>query len=248
MASEWYYLENNQQQGPVSSAQLKQLAADGRLQPDSLIWKEGLEDWVPASRVKGLFNESQIAAASAPAQQPAQYAPQGAYPQQAYGQAGYPQGGQAYAQDPAVAGYAGFWKRFAAYILDSIITAVIGCVIGFPIGLIIGLTSGGNPNAGGQVDAMANIAGNIIGLIVGWLYWAGMEASSKQATLGKMAVGIVVTDLDGNRISFLRATGRHFAKIISALILLIGFIMAGFTEKKQALHDMMAGCLVVNKP
>ena len=84
-------------------------------------------------------------------------------------------------------------------------------------------------------------------MIVGWLYFALMESSVNQATLGKMALGIKVTDLDGNRISFGRATGRYFGKIVSGMILYIGFIMAGFTEKKQALHDIMASCLVVNK-
>jgi uncharacterized RDD family membrane protein YckC len=59
-----------------------------------------------------------------------------------------------------------------------------------------------------------------------------------------MALSMKVTDLQGNRISFARATGRHFAKYISAMILLIGYIMAGFTERKQALHDMIAGTLV----
>jgi uncharacterized RDD family membrane protein YckC len=74
-----------------------------------------------------------------------------------------------------------------------------------------------------------------------------MESSYLQATLGKMAIGIVVTDLEGKRISFARATGRHFAKIISGFILFIGYIMAGFTQKKQALHDLIADCLVVKK-
>ena len=79
---------------------------------------------------------------------------------------------------------------------------------------------------------------------VNWLYEALMESSSHQATLGKMIFGLKVTDLEGNRISFARATGRHFAKYASAMILGIGFIMAGFTERKQALHDMLAGTLV----
>lgn len=78
-----------------------------------------------------------------------------------------------------------------------------------------------------------------------WLYHALMESSAKQATLGRMALGIRVTDLNGNRIGFGRATGRYFAKILSALILGIGFLMAAFTAKKQALHDIPAGTLVV---
>ena len=75
-----------------------------------------------------------------------------------------------------------------------------------------------------------------------------MESSVKRATLGKMALGIAVTDVDGRRITFMRATGRHFAKMISGLILLIGYLMAAWTKKKQGLHDILAGTLVVNKP
>jgi uncharacterized RDD family membrane protein YckC len=80
-----------------------------------------------------------------------------------------------------------------------------------------------------------------------WLYFALLESSSWQGTLGKKALGLIVTDMMGRRISFARATGRHFAKIISGMILLIGYLMAGFTERKQALHDMIAGCLVFRK-
>jgi uncharacterized RDD family membrane protein YckC len=82
---------------------------------------------------------------------------------------------------------------------------------------------------------------------VAWVYWAVLESSPWRATLGKKLFGIEVTDLNGRRISFARATGRHFAKNISLLMLGIGFLMAGFTEKKQACHDILAGCLVLRK-
>lgn len=84
-------------------------------------------------------------------------------------------------------------------------------------------------------------------VIARWLYFVLMEISSKKATLGKMALGLEVVDLNYNRISFGKATGRHFGKIISAVILDFGFMMAGFTDRKQGLHDMMSGCLVVKK-
>jgi uncharacterized RDD family membrane protein YckC len=89
------------------------------------------------------------------------------------------------------------------------------------------------------------VIGNLLGITLNWLYFALMESSSKQATPGKMAIRIAVTDLRGNRISFGRATGRHFGKIISIFTFFIGFLMAGFTKRKQALHDMMAGCLII---
>ena len=84
----------------------------------------------------------------------------------------------------------------------------------------------------------------MLGLVGNWLYEAIMESSTKQATVGKMIFNMKVTDLQGQRISFARASGRHFAKYLSALTIFIGYIMAGFSEKKQALHDMIAGTVV----
>ena len=84
----------------------------------------------------------------------------------------------------------------------------------------------------------------MITIAASWLYEALMESSSYQATLGKMIFGMKVTDLYGNRISFARAMGRHFAKFLSGMILCIGFIMVGLTERKQGLHDLLAGTLV----
>jgi uncharacterized RDD family membrane protein YckC len=80
-----------------------------------------------------------------------------------------------------------------------------------------------------------------------WLYEAWLTSSEWQATLGKRALGIAVTGVDGSRISFARATGRYFAKWISAFIFGIGYIMAAFTERKQALHDMIADTLVIKR-
>lgn len=143
--------------------------------------------------------------------------------------------------------YAGFWRRFLAIIIDSIILSIGGGVIGGIIGFVLGAFLGGLGTAVATIQAIAATIGYIIGIIINWLYFTLLESSSNQATLGKMAIGIIVTDLDGNRISFARANGRYWAKIISALILMIGYIMAGFTQKKQALHDIIAGCLVVKK-
>jgi uncharacterized RDD family membrane protein YckC len=139
-------------------------------------------------------------------------------------------------------GYAGFWRRFAAYLIDSIILGIAGGVIGFVIGIVAAAT--GNAE-GGQVSPGLTIGVQLVTFIMQVLYFAGMESSSSQATLGKMALGVKVVDLQGRRISFGRALGRFFGKILSSIILLIGFIMAAFTEKKQALHDMLAGTLVI---
>jgi uncharacterized RDD family membrane protein YckC len=87
-----------------------------------------------------------------------------------------------------------------------------------------------------------------VSLILTWLYHALMESSDWQATLGKKVLGLVVTDMAGHRVSFGRSTGRHFGKLITNLIpAFLGYVMAGFTEKRQALHDMMSGCLVLRR-
>jgi uncharacterized RDD family membrane protein YckC len=86
---------------------------------------------------------------------------------------------------------------------------------------------------------------NIASLLIGWLYFALLESSERGATVGKMAMGLRVVTDKGERLSFMNATGRYFAKIISAIILCIGFIMIGFTDKKRGLHDMIAGTLVI---
>jgi uncharacterized RDD family membrane protein YckC len=82
-------------------------------------------------------------------------------------------------------------------------------------------------------------------LAINWLYFAVMESSGWQATLGKRALGMVVTNLAGNRISFGRATGRLFASFISGIPLMLGYLIQPFTAKRQALHDMISGTLVI---
>ncbi len=149
--------------------------------------------------------------------------------------------------------YAGFWLRFVAYLIDYCVLMVPGTIIGGIAGLIIGLSAAAHGPAAMNTSEMTGTMVLLyciiipITLVINWLYYALMESSATQGTLGKMALGLKVTDLDGNRISFSRASGRFFAKIISVLILLIGYIMAGTTEKKQALHDTLASCLVVKK-
>jgi len=163
--------------------------------------------------------------------------------------------------------YAGFWKRFLAHIIDQLVLGLVQGVILIPFWIFFGLSlfSSEIMNENNFVstglrcqhynDDLSVAAVSVIILVVivivilstavQWLYYAVMESSTRQATLGKMALGLKVTDTEGNRISFARATGRYFGKFISGLIFMIGYIMAGFTAKKQALHDIIASCLVI---
>lgn len=146
---------------------------------------------------------------------------------------------------PAGVRYGGFWIRVVAALIDVI---AVGVVIG-PVSLIIGVMTGlaGHavqmPKPG--VDVASFLITGCFNTLVNWLYAALLESSSYQATLGKMALGMKVTDLEGRRLSFARASGRHFAKILSGLSLFVGFLMVGFTRRKQGLHDMIAGTLVM---
>jgi len=152
--------------------------------------------------------------------------------------------------------YAGFWKRFLACLIDGLLLGAIGVLLLIPffglLGLGVGFADMENGDAASAGFVVAAIAAYGIAMMVmaigGWLYYAFMESSSRQATLGKMALGIVVTDMNGGRITFGCATGRYFGKILSSLIFYIGYIMAGFTQQKQALHDILASTLVINKP
>lgn len=148
-------------------------------------------------------------------------------------------------QSPAV-DYAGFWLRLIASWIDGVILSipwlvtVFGCMWFF-------YDPSRDEEANTIFYGIAFLVANFVFFLPSWLYYAIMESSPTRATVGKMVLGIVVTNLDGNKISFAQATGRHFAKIISMIMLYRGYIMAAFTDKKQTLHDMMAGCLVVKK-
>ena len=156
--------------------------------------------------------------------------------------------------------YAGFWLRFVASLLDGLILGVPTAILVVIIFLSTGASaifkhfpndsdSNGDAAAALGVTFFVGIFFFVILLIVGkWLYYACCESSSWQATPGKKVLNLVVTDLNGTRVTFGRATGRFFAKMVSNLIPLgIGYILAGLTDKKQALHDMIASTLVLRR-
>ncbi|BAU27789.1 putative RDD family membrane protein YckC [Aneurinibacillus soli] len=145
--------------------------------------------------------------------------------------------------------YAGFWKRFLAAFIDGLIVGIPINIIVIPTSFLFGFTAySADPDGEGiatGIMLLFQLVVFIFTTVVTWLYFTLMESSKKQATFGKRALGIKVATLNGDRISFGRATGRYFGKILSG-IFCIGYIMVAFTEKKQGLHDMMSGCLVVN--
>jgi uncharacterized RDD family membrane protein YckC len=229
---QWYLARNGQQSGPLTRDELSAMRQRGELNDTDLVWREGMGDWQPIGGVPE-FDDGSIGIAPAPlatAPQATTYAPQPG-PLSYYG--GPADGFQ----------YVGFWWRVLAYVIDYFVLFIPSAVIGFVAGFLAATVSDNSEGAALGVQAV----GNVLGLVIGWLYAALMESSSKQATLGKMAIGCIVTDELGQRLTFGRATGRHFAKILSGLILLVGFMMVGWTQKKQGLHDIIAKTLVVKK-
>ncbi|GAB3346750.1 RDD family protein [Lysobacter tyrosinilyticus] len=294
--SQWYYSDYERNRlGPVAARDLAELHHAGQMQPDTLVWREGMPQWRAWREVMTLaLNEAagvtpaEAKPLSAGVNPYAMAEPIGRAP--AVGAASDPtlgtlssnpavtatlaSGSNPYAvaepQSPYappraaihvgsdyVAGgevvYAGFWKRFAAVFIDSIVVGIVTWVVqmivmaGFGVGA--GFASRSDP---GAMIAGAGLFGFIFGMLLvpiamQAVYYAWMHSSERQATLGKMAVGIKVTDDDGQRISFARGIGRYFATILSSIILCIGYIMAGFTERKRALHDIVASTLVVDQ-
>ena len=143
--------------------------------------------------------------------------------------------------------YAGFWRRFLAKIIDVVlVSSISSSLVGLLGGLLMQLVVAGLPDADVWLVFIVSFAAAwSVFVLLDWLYAALMESSSWQATLGKRALGVVVTDRGGHRISFGRATGRYFGQYLSLLTLGVGYLIQPFTAKRQALHDIVAGTLVV---
>lgn len=131
--------------------------------------------------------------------------------------------------------YAGFWRRVLAYLMDGLILAAIGSIV----------TLGVYSVAPNDLQSLANISP--VSTAIAWAYFAVLESSPMRATLGKLALDLVVGDKHGDPITFWRASARYYLKILSWLTLGTGFILAGFTPRKQALHDVLAGTVVLRR-
>ncbi|MCL2337072.1 MAG: RDD family protein [Firmicutes bacterium] len=149
-----------------------------------------------------------------------------------------PSGGAINTQTVAMPVYAGFFSRVAAFLIDSVILSLVFMLLFFV--LLGGVTFETSDSSGAHV-----IFWFMFALML--LYSAFMESSPRQGTLGKMAVGIKVTSLDGGRLSFVNALGRAAMKTLSVVFFCIGCLIAAFTEKHQAFHDFPAGSVVVKK-
>lgn len=232
---------DGERHGPYREEDVRQWLRNGQVSRDDLGWYEGLADWQPLTTLfpEELRSEPPASTSAAAATPPPMAS-------------ALPQTTTASLED-----YAGFWKRVGAYLLDSILLYIPLRLVGIPFGLsaaedamqksLLGVSS--DPQAMLQIyegfyhDMRFYF---LLTTLLTWLYFAFCESSAWQATIGKLALGIRVTDLQGARISFPRALGRYAGKYLSALILCIGFLMVAFTRRKQGLHDMLANTLVLN--
>ncbi|MGH8026583.1 MAG: RDD family protein [Pseudoxanthomonas sp.] len=263
----WYYADaERQRQGPLTADELAQRFHQGKLRLDTLVWRDGLAEWQPLRDFTG-----ELALHQTPAETfytPVEPAAAGASADETApvfaGSSDTASAGSPYAPPSAAltsdeafyAGgevvYAGFWKRVAAYVIDAMVIGVATQIVQLVVmGLFFGINASGmsNPETmfASGTGILFVVALYLVPLAMNAAYYAAFHASSKQATLGKMAVGIKVVRTDGTRISLARGVGRFFAAMLSGLTLGIGFLMAAFTERKQGLHDMICDTLVVDK-
>jgi len=266
---QWYYgTKDNQQRGPVDSAVILEKLQNNELTKDSFIWREGMEQW---QRLSTLMNELEPPSSSSINNSSLIITQETHYTQPISSNTGYTTAssdtGSHHIEDhstvspysapasdfishTAVQGgeviYAGFWRRAAACLVDGLLVGIIAQVLGGIIGLVSGIIMATTPDTDiGNILIILISSGTGLGL--GMVYYAWFHSATGMATPGKLLVGIKVVRPDGERITFLRGIGRFFATYISGFILCIGYIMAAFTDRKQALHDMMCDTWVVDK-
>lgn len=135
--------------------------------------------------------------------------------------------------------YSGIGRRLIAVIIDVMLVIAAAEVV-FLLLSIAGLSRN-------LSNSQAELVTDLLSFVIGWIYYAKMESSTYQGTLGKQIVQISVTRVDGEQLSFARASARYFAKLLSTGTFFIGYLMAGFNEKKQALHDKIVQTVVVQR-
>ena len=214
----WYYADGDNRVGPLEEAALDELIASGKVRPETLVWREGMPSWQPLRVVRD-STMGPVAVVRDSTMGPA---------------AGHK------------VRYAGFWIRFAARCIDGVLLAMVNAVVKIPLTIMLGI--GGGRSAGLVFLPVAiGLAGAsvIISIGVGVLYEAYF-VSTRGGTLGKLALGLRIVRADGGPVSGSLAVKRYFAQWLSALILLIGYIMAAFDDEKRALHDRLCETRVIH--
>jgi uncharacterized RDD family membrane protein YckC len=255
----WYYADAGRQVGPVEDVQLDELVRSGAVRDDTLIWREGMANWQPHSAVRGPSKPIPIPAAAVPIAAETRFCSECGQPHPVHemvtiGTATvcaqckplYMQRMREGGQAIGVRRYAGFWIRFVARVIDTIILGVVGFIINLPLQMALGL---GATRVTDPTAAVPMILGTFgLSMAVNLILNACYEIyflSSRGATIGKLALGLKVIRADGGPLSVGQATGRYFAYLLNSFTLLIGFIIAGFDTEKRALHDRICDTRVI---
>jgi len=253
--SQWHYANGSQKQGPVSSEELAQLARQGTVTPATLVWRDGMANWQPYAQAVPPGDPASTMPAPPTGPDEAVCAVSGkVYPKrdmiQYEGQWISAEHRDEFFQRlregvavpamtgkvPGPYGYGGFWKRFLAKFLDGIIVAIPNQLIGLLIGYLAGQIGLG------EVGAMLVALPVTFGIAIGYEVFF---IRKYDATPGKMALGLKLLRANGDKLTAGRVVGRYFANLLSALVLYIGYIMAGFDDEKRALHDRICDTRVI---
>ena len=220
--------------GPYQEEQIKEWLRSGQLSREDLGWCDGLADWQPLSVLFPLEKPT-------PPPAPDVYAPPVPAPQ--------PVGAR-------IGDYAGFWQRFGAWVIDMIVLMIPSMIVMYTLGgmeaykhLLEQVQAGSDMSAAIRQYGEATESSQVASLIITFLYYVLFEASKFQATPGKLALRLRVTDLNGQRVTIGRAAARNvvrLAGLIFGLIPIICYLAVAWTQRKQGLHDLMASTLVLN--
>jgi len=253
----WYYVSEGKQAGPFDDAQLDVLVNSGQVGAETLVWREGMANWQPyrearPSGTQPASLQTGVAVATSASPNEAVCSECGrVFPLENTIQYGTvrvcagckPVFMQKLAEGARIGGglaYAGFWQRFAAVFLDGIILYIVGIVMALPFGINVLQAVGAQPIENFAAQMYVFFARVILGLV-----YEVVLIGKYGATLGKMACKIKVVTPDGGKVGYGRSFGRHFAKLLSAMICMIGYIVAAFDEEKRALHDRICNTRVI---
>ncbi len=249
----WFYADAGRQLGPVDEAALDELARTGIVQGDTLVWHEGMASWTPYASMRGASAVPNMPSAAAPGfcsecgrpVPPDQLVTVGNATVCAACKPVYLQRLREGGVQVGTRRYAGFWIRFVARLIDSAILGVIALLIGLPLAMTATLTPGriGNPSLGlitgvGGIISMLNFAVQMA--------YEVFFVSTRGGTPGKLVLGLKIIQADGSPVPAGLAAGRFLAQILSAMILMIGYIMAAFDGQKRALHDRLCETRVIH--
>lgn len=251
----WYYADNGRQIGPVEDAALDDLVRAGYVRDDTLVWREGMPNWQPHSIARGVrpappMPAVPIAAGSGFCSECGRPFPMNQLV--AIGNATvcaqckpiYLQRVREGGQGIMARRYAGFWIRFVARVIDSVVLGIGVVILAIPLSLLFGLGAITDPTRN------AGVLGAALGLYILLLFGLNFAYevyfdSTRGGTPGKLMLGLKIIRADGSLMSAGQATGRYFAYLLSGFTFYIGFIMAGFDDQKRALHDRICDTRVI---